>query len=152
MSSESAIQRGKGLIANPAFFMIFVISVGMGVAGLGSIGVSGVTGYILAGVTAAVFAAAWFSGLGERLFVALIALAGLISGVVSAYVVFHLWGPVHGEYLWAALLALLIVVLPVGAIAGERVLPIFVALFAGVFGVLSVIVFVMVLFRVGMGA
>ncbi|MCZ7683516.1 MAG: hypothetical protein M5U28_33925 [Sandaracinaceae bacterium] len=37
--------------------------------------------------------------------------------------VFYLWGPMHEQYLWAGLLSLLIVVLPVASIAGERVLP-----------------------------
>lgn len=149
MSSEAAIQRGKGLISNPAFFMIFAIAAAMGIAGMMTIGISGVWGWVLVAIEAALFAVAALTGMGEKLFVGLIALFGLIGGAVSTYVVFYLWGPVHGQYLRAGLLALLIVVLPVAAIAGERVLPLFVAFLAGLWGVISVIVFVMVVFGMG---
>ncbi len=152
MSSEAAILRGKGLISNPAFFMIFAIATVMGVAGMMTVGISGMWGWVLTAVAGALFAVAWVTGLGEKLFVGLIALFGLLGGATSTYVVFYLWGPMHEQYLWAALLATLIVVLPVAAIAGERVLPLFVAFLAGVWGVISVIVLVMVLFQLGMEA
>lgn len=149
MSSEAAIQRGKGLISNPAFFMIFTIAAAMGIAGMITIGISGPWGWGLVGVEAVLFAVAALTGLGEKLFVLLIALAGLLGGAASTFVVFYLWGPVHGQYLRAGLLALLMVVLPVAAIAGERVLPLFVAFLAGLWGVISIIVFVMVVFGMG---
>lgn len=151
MSSEAAILRGKGLVSNPAFFMIFAIAASMGVAGLVSVGVSGTWGWGLAGGTAALFGVAWVTGLGEKLFVVLLALVGFLSGLLSTYIVFHLWGPVHDNYLVGSLLAVVIAALPIAAIAGEKVLPLFVAFVAGVWGVTSIIVLVMVLFRIGMG-
>lgn len=150
MSSEAAIQRGRGLVSNPAFFMIFLIAAAMGIAGVMTIGISGVWGWVLVAIEGVLFAVAALTGLGEKLFVGLIALFGLFGGAVSTYVVFYLWGPMHEQYLWAGLLSLLIVVLPVASIAGERVLPLFVAFLAGVWGVISVIVLVMVLFHVGL--
>lgn len=150
MSTEAAIQRGRGIISNPAFFMIFVIAGSMGIAGMLSVGVSGVWGWGLTAITAVLFGVAWVSGLGERLFVGLLALAGLASGVLSTIVVFYLWGPVHEQYLWASLLAFLMVALPPAAIAGERILPIFVAFVAGIWGLMSVIVFFMVVFQIGL--
>jgi hypothetical protein len=66
-------------------------------------------------------------------------------------VVFYLWGPMHNEYVWASLMALLIVALAPAVIAGERILPIFVAFVAGVWGLLSIIVFFMVVFQLGLG-
>lgn len=146
MSSEAAIQRGRGLISNPAFFMIFAIAAAMGIVGMMTIGISGLWGWVLAAVAGALFAVAAVTGLGEKLFVAIIALFGAVGGAVTAYVVFYLWGVMHEQYLWAGLLSLLIVVLPVAAIAGERVLPLFVAFLAGIWGMLSIIVLVMVLF------
>ncbi len=163
MSSEAAIQRGKGIVSNPAFFMIFFIAAAMGIAGMSTIVLSwldyteeGVFEGIRVGAIglvasiAILFAVAWFSGLGEKLFVALIALGGLVGGLTSAAAVFYLWGPLHGEYIWASLLALLLVAMPVAAIAGEKVLPLFVAFIAGVWGVLSVIVLTMVVLNLGL--
>lgn len=152
MSTEAAIQRGRGLIANPAFFMIFLIAGAMGIAGVLSIGVSGMWGWGLAAVTAILFGVAWITGLGERLFVGLLALGGLASGVLSVLVVWHLWGPTQGEHVWAALIALILLALAPAAIAGERILPLFVAFVAGIWGIVSVIVFVMVVSGLGMEA
>jgi hypothetical protein len=151
MSTEAAIERGRGIVANPAFFLIFFISASMGIAGLGSIGISGVWGWGLAALTAITFGIAWVTGLGEKLFVAMIALLGLVSGLVTAYVVFYLWGVVHHSYLWGSVLALTMVVMPVAVVMGERVLPLIVGFMAGIWGVVSLIVFSMVVFNVGMG-
>lgn len=163
MSTEAAILRGKGLISNPAFFLIFTVAAVMGIAGTSTVGLSwldysdegmfegirfGAIG--LVATIGILFAVAWFSGLGEKLFVGVVALAGLAGGLTSATVVFYLWGPVHGEYIWASLLALLLVTMPVAAIAGEKVLPLFVAFIAGVWGVISIIVLTMVLFQLGL--
>ncbi len=163
MSTEAAILRGKGIVSNPAFFMIFTIAAVMGIAGMTTIGLSWLdysdegqfegirfAAIGLVAVVGALFAVAWFSGLGEKLFVGIIALGGLLGGLTSVTVVFILWGPTHGEYLWASLLALRLVTMPVAAIAGEKVLPLFVAFIAGVWGVVSIIVLTMVLFHLGL--
>ena len=81
----------------------------------------------------------------------LLALLGLVAGAAAIFVVTYLWAiPAgdggHGSPLWAGVLALLMIALPIASIAGERILPIFVAFMAGVWGIVSVIVFVMVVF------
>lgn len=146
MSSEAAIQKGKGIVANPEFFLTFFLATAMGIAGTLSIGVSGVWGWGLAAIVGALAAIAHFTGLGQRFFVILLSLAGIAAGMTSASVVFYLWGVEQEQVIWGALLALLMVALPVAAIAGERILPLFVAFLAGVWGILSIIVFVMVVF------
>ncbi|HJL17617.1 MAG TPA: hypothetical protein RMH99_18280 [Sandaracinaceae bacterium LLY-WYZ-13_1] len=146
MSSEAAIRKGKGIVSNPEFFLAFFLAAAMGIAGVLSVGVSGVWGWGLIAGVAVLAAIAHFTGLGQRFFVILLSLAGLVAGLVSAYVVFYLWAFEHEQALWGGLLALLLVVMPVAAIAGERILPLFVAFLAGVWGVMSVIVFVMAVF------
>ncbi|MCZ7683517.1 MAG: hypothetical protein M5U28_33930 [Sandaracinaceae bacterium] len=65
MSSEAAIQRGRGLVSNPAFFMIFLIAAAMGIAGVMTIGISGVWGWVLVAIEGVLFAVAALTGLGE---------------------------------------------------------------------------------------
>lgn len=149
MSSEAAIRRGNGVISNPAFFLIFFVAGSMGLAGLMTIGVSGMWGYVLTGVTVALFGLAWVTGLGERLFVGILALVSLAAWVAVTVLVCMLWWS-HGEILWAVGLGLFSVAAPIAAIAGEKVLPLLIAFVAGVFGVLSIIVFVMVVAGFGM--
>jgi hypothetical protein len=146
MSSEAAIQKGKGIVSNPEFFLAFFLAGAMGIAGMLSVGVSGVWGWSLIGVVVVLAAVAHFSGLGQKFFVILLSLFGALAGLISTYVVFHLWAFEHEQMIWGALLALLLVALPIAAIAGEKILPLFVAFLAGVWGIMSVIVFVMVVF------
>ncbi len=161
MSTEAAIQRGKGIVANPEFILTFFLAAVLGIAGAMTIMASwmtsdaethewtGLTGVVLIGFLALLMVAAKF--LGERLFVGLIALMGLLAGIASILMVGYLWAAPtgdggHGNPLVAGLIALLILGLPPATIFGERVLPLFVAFLAGVWGVMSVIVFVMVVF------
>ena len=164
MSSEASIQKGKGIVANPEFFLTFGLSLGLLIAGSIVIvasfmgtdehgAISGVRPWAIGVVTvlALLFAIAWFSGLGEKLFVGLVAFAGVLAGILSVIVISYLWAMPeadggHGSPLYAALLALTIIALPIASIAGERILPLFVGFLAAVWGVLSVIVFVMVVF------
>ena len=164
MSSEATIQRGRGVVANPEFFITFGLSIAFGIMGsfvvllswldydetgtfegirFGAIG--------LVAIVAVLFAVAWFSGLGEKLFVILVAGFGLLGGIASVITISYLWAMPeadggHGEPIYAALLALVTIALPIASIAGERILPLFVAFVAAIWGVLSVIVFVMVVF------
>lgn len=173
MSSEAAIQKGKGLVANPEFILAFGLSAFLGVAGATSIFASwlnfdaegvfqGVR--IWAVVTIAVLAVlmgiAGFlvrAGHGaEALFVGLVAVIGFASGITSVITLFLLWmAPSDGTLLGVegfgmpligGLIAMLLLILAPAVIYGERILPIFVAFIAGVWGILSVIVFVMVVF------
>ena len=161
MSTEASIKRGEGIVANPEFVMMFFLAAALGVATAMTIVASfmtenvdthewtGLTGVIVVSILTAVMVAAKF--LGERLFVGLLALTGLVAGIVSVIVVGYLWGAPtgdggHGNPLVAGLIALLILGLPPATIFGERVLPLFVAFLAGIWGIMSVIVFVMVVF------
>lgn len=164
MSTEATIQKGKGIVANPEFLLTFGLAILLGFAGTLTIFVSwldfGTDGVFegvwlwaigIVTVVAALFAVAWFSGLGEKLFVALVALGGLLSGILSTIVLSYLWAVPeadggHGQPLYAALLALVIIAMPIATIAGEKILPLFVGFLAAVWGILSVIVFVMVVF------
>lgn len=164
MSTEATIQKGKGIVANPEFLLTFGLAIVLGFAGTLTIFVSwldfgdnaafeGVRLWAIGIVTvvAALFALAWFSGLGEKLFVVLVAFGGLVSGILSTIVLSYLWAMPeadggHGAPLYAALLALVIIAMPIATIAGEKILPLFVGFLAAVWGVLSVIVFVMVVF------
>jgi hypothetical protein len=148
MSSEAAIQRGTGFIANPAFFLIFFIAGSMGLAGLATIGVSGVWGWGLTAITAVLFGLAWVTGLGERLFVGVVALLGAASWFAVTYLLLIYWFP--REPLWAIGLVLFNMAAPPAAILGEKVLPLLIAFVAGIAGVLSIIVFVMVIAGIGM--
>lgn len=161
MSNEAAIQKGKGIVANPEFILTFFLSAALAVGGLMSIAASwmttdtethewtGLTGIVLMAVLAGLMVAAKF--LGERLFVGIIALMGLLAGIAAVLVVAYLWATPtgdggHANPLVAGLISLLLLGLPPATIFGERVLPLFVAFLAGVWGVMSVIVFVMVVF------
>ncbi len=162
MSTEAAILKGRGLVANPAFFIIFTLCGGLGIAGFITLGMAWLDyneSHVFEGIRfgaialvviiAGLFAAAKFSGLEERLFVILVALFGVLAGLTSLYVVFYLWGPTHGDYLWASLLALIIVTLAPAAIFGERILPLFVAFISGIAGIVSIIAFMMVVLGIG---
>ena len=164
MSTEASIQKGKGLVSNPEFFITFSLSIIFGILGAGVVFTSwldydeagafeGVRLWAIGLITivAALFAVAWFSGLGEKLFVLVVAVFGLLGGILSVITVSYLWAMPeadggHGAPLYAALLALVIIVLPIASIAGERILPLFVGFIAAIWGVLSVIIFVMVVF------
>ncbi|MEC7519120.1 MAG: hypothetical protein VYE22_04605 [Myxococcota bacterium] len=146
MSTEAAIAKGKGILANPEFFLTFFLAGAMGIAAVLSVGVSGVWGWGLVAVAALLAAIAHFSGLGQKFFVILLALFGFGAGAASVVVVSYLWFAEHSEPLWGGLLALIMVVLAPAVIVGERILPLFVAFLAGVWGVMSIIVFVMVMF------
>lgn len=163
MSTEASILKGKGLVSNPEFFITFTLSILFGVVGsavvftswldYGDEGFEGIRFWAIGLVTvlAALFAVAWFSGLGEKLFVIVVAAFGALGGVMSVITVSFLWAMPeadggHGQPIYAALLALVIIILPIASIAGERILPLFVGFVAAIWGVLSVIVFVMVVF------
>ena len=173
MSSEAAIQKGKGIVANPEFILAFALAAFLGVAGATCIIASWLNfdeEGVFQGVRlwAIVTIAVLFFLLGiagfliraghgaEALFVGLVAVVGFISGIVTIIALFLLWmAPSDGTMmgvegfgmpLIGALIALLLLILAPAVIYGERILPIFVAFVAGVWGILSVIVFVMVVF------
>ena len=164
MSTEASIQKGKGLTANPEFFVTFGLALVLGIASTLTVFTSWVEfdeagtfegirfwAIGIVSVLAALFAIAWFSGLGEKLFVGLVAVSGGLSGILSVIVVTSLWAMSdsdggYGEPIYAALLALVMVLLPVAAITGEKILHLVVGLLAGIWGILSVIVFALVLF------
>jgi hypothetical protein len=173
MSTEDAIQRGKGIISNPEFFMVFTLTALLGIGGLltmlsasidtetvrGQTAIVGPNIYAIAviALVGILFAIAKFSGLGERFFVGLVALGGLFGGGLAITVVFWMIAifPASLEYpsaiKWtiASIFAVGALVMPVAVIAGEKVLPLFIALVAGVWGVVSIIVFAMVVFQIG---
>jgi hypothetical protein len=115
---------------------------------------------------AAVAGIAKITGLGQKLFVLMMSTAALLSGLTSLIVVFLLWMapedgmamadiPLsmeevtlegHDSIALALLMAVIILGLAPAVIFGERILPLFVALVAGAWGILSVIVFVMAIF------
>jgi hypothetical protein len=170
MSTEAAILRGKGIISNPAFFMIFILSAAMGIGAVISLAASWLHYDIPSGATelqflgvrlwavgliavlAALFAVAYFSGLGEKLFVALIAFGGLVSGWIAGCVIVHVMGLATDatsmvlQLVYGTVATVVLAVAPAAVIAGERVLPVFVAFVAGIWGIISVIVLVMVIF------
>jgi len=173
MSTEAAIQKGKGIVANPEFIISFGLSALFAVAGcitalaswldfseehefegvrLWAIGLVVVLG-VLAGIATFLNR----SGHGEEaLFTGLVAFAGVVAGIVAVITLFLLWGsPAEagwlgvegfGKPLIGAMIAVLLLVMAPAAIYGESILPIFIAFIAGVWGILSVIVFVMVVF------
>lgn len=161
MSTEASIQRGKGIVANPEFILAFFLAAALGIAGTITIIASfmtsnpethewtGLTGVVIVAVLTGLMAAAKF--VGERLFVWIVALMGILSGIASILIIGYLWAAPtgdggHGNPLVAGLIGLLILGLPPATIFGERVLPLFVAFLAGIWGIMSVIVFVMVVF------
>lgn len=161
MSTEASIQRGKGIVANPEFILAFFLAASLGIAGTITVIASfmtqdlethewtGLTGVVIVVVLTALAVATRF--LGERLLVGIIALAGLLAGIAAILIVGYLWAAPtgdggHGSPLVAGLIGLLILGLPPAVIFGERVLPLFVAFLAGIWGIMSVIVFVMVVF------
>ena len=177
--SEAAIKKGKGIVANPDFFLTFTLSGIFVVALIGTFlaawldydeehNFEGVRWWAIGLVVAIVAVAgiAKATGLGQRLFVLMMSFAALLSGILSLLVVFLLWMapesgmelmdlPLsfetvsvegHDSVLLAIVMALIILGLAPAVIFGERVLPLFVAFIAGVWGILSVIIFVMVIF------
>lgn len=173
MSTEAAIQKGKGIVANPEFILSFGLSAFLGIAGVTSIiaswldyneegtfegiRIGAVVMVILLGVLVGVAVAVRNTSVGaEGMFVGLVALFGLCAGITAVLVLFLLWGsPAHEGWmgvegfdkpLIGALIAVLLMVLAPAAIYGESILPIFVAFVAGVWGIMSVIIFVMVVF------
>jgi hypothetical protein len=151
MTSEAAILKGKGIVSNPEFILTFFLAASMGIAAMGTIGISGMWGWILVGITALLAAISVFTGMGQKFFVILLALTSFLVGLGVIAILSYLWAiPAgdggHGQPLWAGLLALLMIALPVATIYGERILPLFVGFIAGVWGILSVIIFVMVVF------
>lgn len=173
MSTEAAIQKGKGIVANPEFILSFGLAAFLGIAGTTSVIASwldyneeGVFEGIRLGSILLVIALAVLMGVavavrntaigGDGLFVGLVALFGLCAGIVAVLCLFLLWGSPSdngwmgvegfGNPLIGVLLAILLLVLAPAVIYGESILPIFVAFVAGVWGILSIIIFVMVVF------
>lgn len=173
MSTEAAIQKGKGIVANPEFILTFGLSAFLAMGGLTSmiaswldyneegvfegINIAAVVLLIVLGILVGAAVAVRNTSIGgEGLFVGLVALFGLCAGIVAVLVLFLLWGSPSdagwmgvegfGKPLIGALIGLLLIVLAPATIYGESILPIFIALLAGAAGVLSVITFVMVVF------
>ena len=173
MSTEAAIQKGKGIVANPEFILTFGLTAFLGIGG-GGRGFSSWVRYheegrfggspfvpggvlvalaVLMGIAVAVRNTAIG---GDGLFVGLVAVAGIVAGFIAILTLFLLWGsPAQNGWmdvagfdkpLIAALIAVLLMVLAPAVIYGESILPIFVAFLAGIWGILSVIIFVMVVF------
>lgn len=167
MSTEAAIQKGKGIVSNPAFLMIFTLCACLLGAGLGTIllfsmdfcipheecGATQVGAFqglrfvvpIILVIVAALFGVAWFTGMKENLFIGLIVLMGIASGFVSELTLLWLWGFAHEEWLIFFVLAVVIASLPPIVLILERygILPLVVAFVAAVWGVLSIIIFVL---------
>jgi len=173
MTSEAAIKKGKGLVANPEFILAFCLAAFLGVAGATTIIASwmdfneegvfegmriwAVLMIVILAVLMGIAAFLVRAGHGaEALFVGLVAVMGLLAGLTSVATLFLLWmAPSDGSLmgvegfgmpLVGTLIAVLLLVLAPAAIYGERILPIFVGFIAGVWGILSIIVFVMVVF------
>ena len=95
----------------------------------------------------------------EALLTGLVAFLGLLAGIAAVLTLFLLWGSpaeagwmgVHGfdNPLVGAAIALFLIIMAPAAIYGESILPIFIAFIAGVWGILSIIVFVMVILGIG---
>lgn len=173
MSTEAAIQKGKGIVANPEFILSFGLAAILGIAGTTSIIASwldyneeGVFEGIRIGSILLVISIAVLMGAavavrntaigGEGLFVGLVALFGLCAGITAVLTLFLLWGS-PAEHGWMGvegfdnpligiLFAILLLILAPAVIYGESILPIFVGFIAGVWGILSIIIFVMVVF------
>src|SRR5436190_3211841 len=143
MSTEAAIQKGKGLVSNPAFFMIFTLCAclfgaglftmllswmdfcGAGEEGCGAVQAGGFQGIRffaigLVTVIAILFGVAWFTGLKENLFIGLIVLMGFASGCLAVTVVFDMWALDHHEYVIGFTIAVLIAALPPTVLVLER--------------------------------
>lgn len=159
MTSEAAIQKGKGILANPEFFLAFFLAATMGAAGLLTVGISGVWGWSLVALSGILAAVAHFTGLGQRFFVILMSLFGLLSGILAVVCVTLLWAAPaegwmimgetlqgHGNALMALVFFVVGVAVPPAVIYGEKILPLFIAFLAAIWGVMSVIIFVMVVF------
>lgn len=176
MSSEAAIRKGKGIIANPEFILAFGLSALFGVAGTVSViaswldydpehvfeGMNIGAIVMVAALTVILTVAGILEKKGhgaEALLIGLVAVLGILSGIVTIITLFLLWAsPADGSWVGVhgfgmapvgALIAVLLLVLAPSVIYGERILPIFVAFIAGVWGVLSVIVFVFVMIGAG---
>src|SRR5690606_23091843 len=132
--------------------MILFVAGSMGLAGLLTVAVSGWLGWVLAGGTLGLLGlgvlVARIFGDGERLFVILLAAFAALAWIGSTAVVFHLWWS-QEMILWAIGLIVFSIVLPVAVIMGERVLPILIAIASGAFGLLSIVIFFMVVFAEG---
>jgi len=173
MTTEADIQKGKGLLANPEFILTFGLSAFLAIAGTVSIIASwlntseegAIDGIRIGAVVTIVVLGALLAGAAvlermghgaEALLMGLVMAIGVAAGIVAVLTLFMLWGspPDNGwmgvegfdKPLIAALIAVLMIVLAPAVIYGESILPIFVAFVAGVWGILSVIVFVMVVF------
>src|SRR5690242_14222486 len=105
MSTEAAIQKGKGIVSNPAFLMIFTLCACVAGAGsftallsffdfcitgdecggaqIGSFQAINFISIALLIVVAILFGVAWFTGLKENLFIGIIVLMGVLSGFLA---------------------------------------------------------------------
>lgn len=178
MSTEAAILKGKGIVSNPAFFMIFILAACLFGAGVGTMVLSwldfcgaaeecgagfqpeqfqGIRFFaiILVVIIGVLFAVAWFTGLNENLFIGLIVAGGFLSGMLACGVLWHMWAiDAQGNFyemdrvLTGVVLAAIIAALPPVVLVLEKygILPLFMAIAAAGWGVMSVIVFVMVVF------
>ncbi len=173
MSTEAAIKKGKGLVANPEFIISFGLSAIFAVVGCTAalaswldyteegafegIRIWAIVIVVILGVLAGIATFLNRSGHGEEaLFTGLVAFMGIVAGFVAILTLFLLWGsPAEsgwmgvegfGKPLIGAMIALMLLVMAPAAIYGESILPIFIALIAGAWGTLSIIVFVMVVF------
>ena len=176
--SEEAIKRGKGIIANPEFFLTFTLALVVGSA----LAITTLFSWMdydeqgnfegirlwaigLVALIAIIAAVAKFTGLGQRLFVIMMSAGALFAGLLAIVVVTVLWfspesgmaftelplsfdaGEItgYGNPAVAILLLLSMIGLAPAVIYGERILPLFVAFVSGVWGILSIIIFVMAL-------
>lgn len=85
--SEESITRGTSFLAKPEFLLIFLLGFLMLGVGIVATLVAKATGWITVGSIALIGAAAYFSGLGEKLLVLIVALIGLVGGLVGIGVV-----------------------------------------------------------------
>lgn len=173
MSSEAAIRKGKGIVANPEFVLAFGLCAFLGVSAVVSIYASWfhyneegvfqgirIWAIVIILVLTVLMVIAGFlirAGHGaEALFIGIVAIMGLLAGFVTIATIFLLWmAPADGSTMGVegfgmpivgVFISVLMVILAPAVIYGERILPIFVAFIAGVWGILSIIVFAMVVF------
>lgn len=176
MSTEAAIQKGKGIVANPEFILAFGLCVFLGISGAVCIIASWfhydqegvfqgirIWAIIMIMVLTLMMVIAGFlirAGHGaEALFIGIVAIGGLFAGFVTIGTIFLLWmAPADGSTMGVegfgmpvvgAVISVFMVILAPAVIYGERILPIFVAFIGGLWGILSIIVFVMVVTGVG---
>ncbi|MBZ0118505.1 MAG: hypothetical protein K8H88_15995 [Sandaracinaceae bacterium] len=86
-AEASLLRRGRGILANPAFFFIFTVCAGMALVVMSVIGLAGLIGWIMAAVIIGLGVIGYFTGLGDRMLVIFVALLALLSGVASIIVV-----------------------------------------------------------------